>query len=102
VPVTVDPASLGLAPARVEELAGGDAATNAMLARRVLAGEPGPHRDIVLLNAAAGLVAAGVSEDFEAGLVRAAKAVDEGRAEAALDRLVRVSCDAAGRAGRRE
>jgi anthranilate phosphoribosyltransferase len=96
VPVTVDPAALGLSPARVEELAGGDAATNAVLARRVLAGERGPHRDIVLLNAAAGLVAAGVSIDIEAGLIQAATALDEGRAEAALERLVAVSCEAAG------
>jgi anthranilate phosphoribosyltransferase len=90
-PVTVDPASLGLAPARLMDLLGGDAATNATLARRVLAGEPGPHRDIVLLNAGAGLVAAGVSEDIGAGLAQAAAAVDEGRADAALDRLIAVS-----------
>jgi anthranilate phosphoribosyltransferase len=94
--VTVDPASLGLAPARVEELAGGDAATNAAFARRVLAGEPGPHRDVVLLNAAAGLVAAGVSADIQAGLAQAARAVDDGRAESVLDRLVAVSRRAAG------
>jgi anthranilate phosphoribosyltransferase len=100
VPVTVDPAALGLAPARVEDLAGGDAATNAMFARRVLAGESGPHRDIVLLNAAAALVAAGVSDDFESGLIQAATALDEGRAEAALEGLVAVSCDAASAGGR--
>jgi anthranilate phosphoribosyltransferase len=97
--VTIDPGALGLAPARVEELAGGDAAANAVFARRVLAGEPGPHRDIVLLNAAAGLVAAGVADDLSAALIQAARAVDEGRAEAALERLVAVSCDAASRAG---
>jgi anthranilate phosphoribosyltransferase len=96
-PVTVDPASLGLAPARVADLVGGDADTNASLARRVLAGEPGPHRDIVLLNAAAGLVAAGVAADVPAGLVQAAAAVDEGRAEAVLDRLVAVSGEEAAR-----
>jgi anthranilate phosphoribosyltransferase len=90
-PVTVDPVSLGLAPARVADLTGGDAAANAAFARRVLAGDHGPHRDIVLLNAAAGLVAAGVSTDIEAGLLRAAAAIDDGRAEAALDRLVAVS-----------
>jgi anthranilate phosphoribosyltransferase len=95
-PVTVDPASLGLAPARVADLLGGDAAANAAFARRVLAGEPGPHRDIVLLNAAAGLVAAGVSDDIEAGLVRAAAAVDNGQAEAALEQLVAVSRQEAG------
>jgi anthranilate phosphoribosyltransferase len=95
VPITVDPAALGLPPARVEELAGGDAATNAGFARRVLAGESGPHRDIVLLNAAAGLVAAGVCADLEAGLGRAAAAIDSGRAEGALERMVTVSCEAA-------
>jgi anthranilate phosphoribosyltransferase len=95
IPVTVDPASLGLAPARVVDLLGGDAAANATFARRVLAGEPGPHRDIVLLNAAAGLVAAGVSDDLETGLVRAAAAVDDGLADAALQRLIAVSRDEA-------
>jgi anthranilate phosphoribosyltransferase len=90
-PVTVDPAALGLAPARVADLLGGDAATNAKLARRVLAGEAGAHRDVVLLNAAAGLVAAGVSADLGDGLVRAGAAVDDGRAEAALERLIAVS-----------
>jgi anthranilate phosphoribosyltransferase len=98
VPVMVDPSALGLPPARVDELAGGDAATNAGFARRVLAGESGPHRDIVLLNAAAGLMAAGVCADLEAGLGRAAAAIDDGRAEAALERLVTVSCEAARRA----
>jgi anthranilate phosphoribosyltransferase len=98
-PVTVDPAALGLAPARVGDLLGGDAATNAKLARRVLAGEAGPHRDVVLLNAAAGLVAAGVSADLEEGLVRAGAAVDDGRAEAALDRLIAVSGGETARVG---
>jgi anthranilate phosphoribosyltransferase len=92
---TVDPAALGLAPARLADLLGGDAATNAVLARRVLAGEAGPHRDVVLLNAAAGLVAAGVSDDLAAGLVRAAASIDDGGGEAALERLVSVSRDEA-------
>jgi anthranilate phosphoribosyltransferase len=89
--MTVEPRSLGLAPARLEDLLGGDAATNAMLARRVLGGELGPQRDIVLLNAAAGLVAAGVSDDLSSGLVLGAKAIDDGRAEAVLDQLVAIS-----------
>jgi anthranilate phosphoribosyltransferase len=88
---TVDPAGLGLRPARLAELLGGDAATNAMAARRVLAGEVGPHRDVVLLNAAAGLVVAGVCVDLAAGLVVAASTIDDGRAEDALNRLVTVS-----------
>ena len=92
--VIVDPGLLGLAPARVKDLLGGDAATNATLARRVLAGAPGPHRDIVLLNAAAGLVAAGVCDGLAEGLVQAAASIDAGAAEAALERLVAVSCEA--------
>jgi anthranilate phosphoribosyltransferase len=89
----IDPAALGLPTARLADLLGGDATTNAKLARQVLAGERGPHRDIVVLNAAAGLVAAGVSEDLPAGLKRAESAIDEGHAEAALERLVAVSRD---------
>jgi anthranilate phosphoribosyltransferase len=88
---TVDPASLGLRPARLAELLGGDAATNAVAARRVLAGEAGAHRDVVLLNAAAGLVVAGVCVDLTAGLIVAASAIDDGRAEDALNRLIAVS-----------
>jgi anthranilate phosphoribosyltransferase len=84
----VDPATLGLAPAAKGDLTGGDAATNAGLARRVLAGERGAHRDIVVLNAAAGLVVAGLADDLAAGVERAAAALDGGGAAAALDRLV--------------
>ncbi len=84
----VDPADLGLAPARLEDLRGGDAATNARLARRVLDGEPGPHRDIVVLNAAAALVAGGVAARLAEGLVIAGAALDDGRALAALERLI--------------
>jgi anthranilate phosphoribosyltransferase len=94
---TVDPVALGLPTARLEDLLGGDAQTNATLAKRVLAGEAGPQRDVVLLNAAAGLVVAGVCVDLAAGLTVAASSVDEGRAEAALDRLIAVSNEEAGR-----
>ena len=94
---TVDPVALGLPTARLEDLLGGDAQTNATLAKRVLAGEAGPQRDVVLLNAAAGLVVAGVCVDLAAGLMVAASSIDEGRAEAALDRLIAVSTEEAGR-----
>ena len=56
---TVDPADLGLPAATLDDLRGGDAAANAEVVRRVLAGKQGPHRDIAVLNAAAGLVVAG-------------------------------------------
>src|SRR5438132_8097105 len=62
----VDPAELGLPGAGLDQLRGADPATNARIARLVLEGEPGPHRDIVLLNAAAGLVVAGHARDLKA------------------------------------
>src|SRR5262245_19223521 len=87
----VDPAALGLALAPGDAVVGGDPAVNAELSRRVLAGEAGPHRDIVMLNAAAGLVAAGLADDLATGLEAARASIDGGEAAAALDRLVRVS-----------
>jgi anthranilate phosphoribosyltransferase len=92
---TVDPAELGLAPARAEQLVGGDAATNAGLARAVLGGERGPHRDVVVLNAAAGLLVGGAVGSLADGLGAAGAALDDGRAAAVLDRLVAASQAAA-------
>lgn len=88
---TVDPADLGLPPATAADLRGGDPVENAESIRRVLAGEPGPHRDIVVLNAAAGLVVGGAVADIASGLGVAAAVIDDGRALGALDALVRVS-----------
>ncbi|MGV3758955.1 MAG: anthranilate phosphoribosyltransferase [Actinomycetota bacterium] len=92
---TVDPLDLGLAPVDRAALVGGTAAVNADLARRVLAGDHGPHRDIVCLNAAAGLVAAGLVGDLPAGLARAQASIDEGHAASALAALVDTSQRAA-------
>lgn len=89
----VDPTELGIARAPLAALQGGDAAVNAEVARRVLDGDPGPRRDIVLLNAAAGLVAAGLADDLAEGLVAATVAVDEGRAAEVLEQLVLVSAE---------
>ena len=86
---------LGLAPATLEDIRGGDARQNADAARRVLAGEPGAHRDIVVLNAAAGLVVTGVADDLAAGVNVAAAAIDDGSAQRVLEDLVRVSQEAA-------
>ena len=79
----------------LDDLKGGDPETNANLARRVLAGEQGPHRDIVLLNAAAGLVASGRADDLKVGLDMARESIDSDRAAEIVDRLVAVSHDAA-------
>ncbi len=87
----VDPAELDLAPATRDDLLGGDAATNAGLARAVLDGAAGPRRDIVVLNAAAALVVAGISEDLGDGLGAARASIDSGAAAGVLDALVRVS-----------
>jgi anthranilate phosphoribosyltransferase len=95
----VDPAALGLGGSSAGALRGGDAAANADHARRVLDGERGPHRDVVMLNAGAGLVVAGLADDLAAGVALAAEAIDDGRAAAVLERLVRVSKEAASTAG---
>jgi anthranilate phosphoribosyltransferase len=91
-----DPADVGLAPATLEDLRGGDAAHNAAVVRSLLAGETGPVRDAVLLNAAAALVAAGVGDGdlvkrVTAGLELATRAVDSGAAGMVLDRWVAAS-----------
>lgn len=90
----LDPAHLGIPRAAVADLVGGDAATNAAVVRDVLAGRPGPVRDIVTLNAAAALVALDgpVAEDLDghlaAGLERARVAIDSGAGEAKLQEWV--------------
>jgi anthranilate phosphoribosyltransferase len=84
---TVDSTSLGLPRSAAADLRGGDAPRNAQIVRAVLAGTPGPQRDIVVLNAAAGLVAAGRAEDLGAGMALAAAAIDDGSAREALESL---------------
>jgi len=87
----VDPVALGLPTVDRAALAGGDAAGNAQVVHRVLAGQVGPVRDIAALNAAAALIVAGIADDLGDGLERAFAALDEGRAAAALEALVRTS-----------
>ena len=91
----VDPVELGLRSAGLDQLRGADAAANAVMARRVLDGEHGPHRDIVVLNAAAGLVVAGRAGDLKEGVRSAAAVIDGGSARAVLETLVSVSRAAA-------
>ena len=87
----IHPADVGLPKASPEALRGGDAPRNAAILRNILNGESGAARDIVLLNAAAALLVAGVESRLENGLKRAADAIDSGRAAAVLDRLVTLS-----------
>jgi anthranilate phosphoribosyltransferase len=84
----VEPGQFGLAPAVIGEVAGGTPAENAAAARSVLAGEPGPRRDIVLLNAAAAIYVGGLAPDLETGVGLAAQAIDSGAGAAVLERLV--------------
>jgi anthranilate phosphoribosyltransferase len=92
---SVDPVALGLAPATHEQLVGGDPEHNAAVVRRVLDGEHGPHRDIVVLNAAAALVVAGAADDLPAGISAAEQSIDTGQGANALAAMVRVSQEAA-------
>jgi anthranilate phosphoribosyltransferase len=83
----LDATELGLPPATLDTLLGGDAATNAAILRGVLSGEiTGPKREVVLLNAAAALSTE--SGDWDAGLRAASQSIDSGAALNALDRFV--------------
>jgi anthranilate phosphoribosyltransferase len=98
VQTSFDPAALGVAPASLGDLRGGDASFNASVVRAVLGGAAGPVRDIVLLNAAAALAAAAgvtgpaaLTAALADGYARAAEAVDSGTAAALLDRWITTS-----------
>lgn len=85
---TVSPEDVGLQTVDTEAVKGGDAATNAALTHALLAGEASPNRDVVLLNAGAGLVVAGVSVDLSQGVSAAAEAIDSGAAATKLEQLI--------------
>jgi anthranilate phosphoribosyltransferase len=87
----VHPSDLGLSKAPPNALKGGDAQENAAIIERVLGGDRGPARDVVLLNAGAGLFVAGAVSSVEEGIARAADAIDGGAARRTLDRLVAIS-----------
>ena len=88
---TFKPEDLGLMRCRMEELRGGDAAGNAAIVRSILGGENGPRRDIVLANAAFGLVAAGKTADPAEGVRLAGAAIDSGRALEQLQKLIKMT-----------
>ncbi|HSS34027.1 MAG TPA: anthranilate phosphoribosyltransferase [Solirubrobacterales bacterium] len=84
----VEPGRFGLAPATLAEVAGGTPEENAAVVRRVLAGDPGPRRDLTLVNAAAAIYVGGLAADLEEGVAKAAAAVDSGAAAEILERLI--------------
>ncbi len=85
----VTPEMAGLPRTTLDHFIGGDVATNTALLYDVLTGIPGARRDIVLLNAAAALVAAGLADDLKQGVAMGAEAVDSGQAAATLEKLRR-------------
>jgi anthranilate phosphoribosyltransferase len=87
----LDPSELGLAIAPIETMRGGGPEQNAQLAREVLDGAAGPRRDVVLLNAAAALRAAGLARDWKEGIRTAGEAIDSGRAGEVLQRWAKIS-----------
>ena len=87
----VRPEDAGLPVCRPDDLKGGDPEENAAVMRALLAGEAGPIRDFVLINAGAALIVAGRAGDLKEGAALAAESIDSGKARAALDKLVAIS-----------
>jgi len=87
----LDPAKFGLGKVKPEEPSGGDAPYNAAIARRIIDGEKGAKRDVVILNAGAALRVAGFAESLEEGMATAARAIDDGEAAKTLTRWIEVS-----------
>jgi anthranilate phosphoribosyltransferase len=83
----VTPEDFGLKRAPLEALAGGDATENAAILTAIFGGEPGPKRDVVLMNAAAVLLTAGIAADLREGMDRAAKAIDSGAVRELVTKL---------------
>jgi len=91
----VEPEEFGMKRATLQEISGGDAPENAAIIRAVLGGEKSPRRDVVLLNAAAALVAAGRADHIAQAVPLAAKSIDSGAAAKKLEALVRFSAESA-------
>ena len=87
----VTPEDAELPRAKLDDIKGGDPATNAAHMTRLLEGRRGPLRDIVLLNSAAALIVAGRARDLRQGVDQAADAIDEGKARRVLEKLVAIT-----------
>jgi anthranilate phosphoribosyltransferase len=85
---TVRPEDFGMVRASIGDLRGGDREENARIIRAILDGEPGPRRDIVLMNASAALVVGARARDLKEGVALAAQSIDSGKAHAKLDDLI--------------
>ena len=87
-PYEVVPEEFGMKRAGIEEISGGDATVNAAIIRNILAGEKSARRDVVLLNAAAAVMAAGIADHLADALPLAARSIDSGGAAEKLNALV--------------
>ncbi|MFN2569412.1 MAG: anthranilate phosphoribosyltransferase [Candidatus Dormibacteria bacterium] len=97
--ITLHPAAVGIEPAPLSALRGGSAEDNARRIHEVLAGAPGPPRDVVLLNAGAALVAADRAETLSEGMEMARESIDTGEAGRRLEALIALSREESGSAG---
>ncbi len=84
---TISPEDFGLQRAPLTSLAGGNASDNALILNEIFAGKPGPPRDVVLLNAAAVLVTAGLAPNLQTGITLAAHAMDTGAVQSLVSAL---------------
>jgi anthranilate phosphoribosyltransferase len=89
----IEPGDYDLAPAALETIAGGSPEDNAAVVRRVLDGQDGPAREVVLLNAGAAIAVGGGADDLAMGISRAREAIDSGGARKVLDRLVELTAE---------
>lgn len=87
----ITPEEFGFKRVSLEELRGGDGAENAEITKKILAGQKGPKRDIVLLNAGATLYVAGLAESIQDGIAMAEESIDSGKAQKVLEKLVEMS-----------
>jgi len=88
---SISPEDFGLSRASLSSLRGGTVDENAILLRRILAGAPGPQRDVVLMNAAAVLLAGDRMGTLQQGVALAKEAIDDGHALAKLEQLIEFS-----------
>jgi anthranilate phosphoribosyltransferase len=94
----VEPEQFGIAPAAPEAVAGGTPAQNAAITSAIFEGQPGPARDVAVLNAGAAIYAAGRCDSLQAGVELARATLDDGAAAEALERFVKVSNELAAQA----
>ena len=87
----VSPEDAGLPTAQPEDLKGGDGEHNAAALRAVMDGVAGPYRDVTIYNAAGALIVAGKATDLKDGAVQAAASIDDGKAKAALDKMIAIT-----------